>query len=103
MAAPHPSDIDHIIKTLLSPIGFPSCVATLHKFRSDAGIDLADILAALAQKLQQLNVPAHVKVVWLEGLAEIEWCLGGGASEEIQTGAVVGVILRGKLLMGPDI
>jgi replication factor C subunit 3/5 len=99
-AAPRPSDIDRILKSLMSSEGFNSCVGVFKTVKSDRGVDLAEIVTALAKKLQKMNVPANVKIVWLQGLAEIEWLLRCGASEEIQIGASIGVVRRGKLLIG---
>lgn len=60
---------------------------------------LADILTALGEQLNNLNVPAQTKVSWLEGLAEIEWRLSGGGGEAVQTGGLVGVVRNGVELM----
>ena len=38
-------------------------------------------------------------VVWLEGLADVEYRLAGGGSENLQTGGVVGVVRGGCELM----
>lgn len=46
-------------------------------------------------EVQKVDVPAVTRVVWMEGLAEIEWRLAGGGSEAIQTGGLVGVIRKG--------
>lgn len=100
IAAPHPSDIQEIMSTLLSTSDVTSCLNTLDTIKANKGLALADILSALAEQLQQLEVPAQTRITWLEGLAEMEWRLAGGGSETMQTGGLVGVVRNGCELMG---
>ncbi|KAJ5831741.1 hypothetical protein N7474_000052 [Penicillium riverlandense] len=100
IAAPHPADIQQIMTTILSTSDVTSCLNTVQTLKSTKGLALADILSALAEQLQQLEVPAQTRVTWLEGLAEIEWRLAGGGSEAVQTGGMVGVVRNGCELMG---
>lgn len=100
IAAPHPSDIREIMTTLLSTSDVTSCLNTLNTLKQSKGLALADILSALGEELQKLEVPAQTRITWLEGLAEIEWRLSGGGSEAVQTGGLVGVIRSGCELMG---
>lgn len=100
IAAPHPSDIQEIMTTLLATSDVTSCLSTVNTLKTNKGLALADILEALAGQLQQLDVPAQTRVTWLEGLAEIEWRLAGGGSEVMQTGGLVGVIRNGCELLG---
>lgn len=88
------------MSTLLSTSDVTSCLNTLNTIKMNKGLALADILSALAEQLQQLEVPAQTRVTWLQGLAEIEWRLSGGGSETMQTGGMVGVIRNGCELMG---
>ncbi|KAK1139462.1 Subunit of heteropentameric Replication factor C (RF-C) [Aspergillus melleus] len=91
IAAPHPSDIQEILTTLLATSDVTSCLNTVNTLKSNKGLALADILAALGDQLQRLEVPAQTRITWLEGLAEIEWRLASGGSESMQTGGLVGV------------
>jgi len=100
IAAPHPSDIQQIMNTILTTSDVTSCLNTVNTLKSTKGLALADILSALADQLQQLEVPAQTRITWLEGLAEIEWRLSGGGSETVQTGGLVGVMRSGCELMG---
>ena len=99
IAAPHPSDIQMIMMTLLSTTDVTSCLTTIRTLKSSKGLALADILTALATELQRLEVPAQTRVAWMEGLAEVEWRLSGGGSETVQTGGLVGVVRGGCELM----
>ncbi|CRG92373.1 Replication factor C subunit 3 [Talaromyces islandicus] len=100
IAAPHPSDIREIMTTLLSTSDVTSCLNTINTLKTNKGLALADILSALSEQLQTLEVPAQTRISWLEGLAEIEWRLSGGGSEVVQTGGLVGVVRNGCELMG---
>ncbi|KAJ5912631.1 hypothetical protein N7504_001514 [Penicillium tannophilum] len=100
IAAPHPSDIQEIMSTILNTSDVTSCLNTVNTLKATKGLALADILSALADQLQQLEVPAQTRITWLEGLAEIEYRLSGGGSESIQTGGLVGVVRNGCELMG---
>lgn len=100
IAAPHPSDIKEIVATLLSTPDVTSCLNTINTLKATRGLALADILSALGDELQRLEVPAQTRITWLEGLAEVEWRLSGGGSEVIQTGGLVGVVRNGCELLG---
>jgi len=100
IAAPHPSDIREIVSTLLATSDVTSCLTTLNTLKANKGLALADILTALGEQLQKLEVPAQTRVTWLEGLAEVEWRLSGGGSETLQTGGLVGVVRNGCELIG---
>ncbi|KIW18259.1 hypothetical protein PV08_02547 [Exophiala spinifera] len=100
IAAPHPDDIRLIMTTMLSTPDITSCLNTINALKSSRGLALADILTALAEELQSLEVSVATRVTWLQGLAEIEYRLAGGGSEGVQTGGMVGVIRTGCELMG---
>jgi replication factor C subunit 3/5 len=99
IAAPHPADIATIRDTLLSNADVTSCLATINTLKANKGLALADILTALGEELANLEVPAHTKVAWLQGLAEIEHRLSGGGSENLQTGGLVGTVRNGCEIM----
>lgn len=95
IAAPHPSDITAIMNTLIGTTDVTSCLTTINTLKANKGLALADILTALAEELGTQDVPAQTRVLWLEGLAEVEWRLSGGGGETVQTGALVGVVRGG--------
>ncbi|KIW68662.1 hypothetical protein PV04_04590 [Phialophora macrospora] len=100
IAAPHPEDIRLIMTTMLSTPDLTECLRTINALKSSRGLALADILTALADELQTLEVSAPTRVTWLQGLAEIEFRLAGGGSEGVQTGGMIGVVRTGCELMG---
>lgn len=99
IAAPPPDAIKEMISTLLDTSDVTSCLNTINSLKVSQGLALADIITALSEELAKLEVSAEVMITWLDGLANIEHRIAGGASEMIQTGAVVGVVRGGVELM----
>ncbi|TLD10692.1 hypothetical protein PgNI_06499 [Pyricularia grisea] len=100
IAAPPPEAIKEILDTLLATSDVVSCLGTINALKTTRGLALADIITALSEELVKLEVKPEVMITWLDGLAEIEHRVAGGAGEAVQTGAVVGVVRRGVELMG---
>lgn len=99
IAAPSPTSISTIVDTLLSNNDTTSCLTTINSLKQSYGLALADILTALSEELAKLEVPAQTRIWWLQGLADIEYRLAGGGSENIQTGGMVGIVRQGVDLM----
>uniref|UniRef100_L7JPD6 Replication factor C subunit 3 n=1 Tax=Pyricularia oryzae (strain P131) TaxID=1143193 RepID=L7JPD6_PYRO1 len=99
IAAPPPEAIKEILDTLLATSDVVSCLGTINALKTTRGLALADIITALSEELVKLEVKPEVMITWLDGLAEIEHRVAGGAGEAVQTGAVVGVVRRGVELM----
>ena len=100
VAAPPPEAIKKIVDTLLSTSDVTSCLATINTIKVAQGLALADIITAISEELVKLEVKPEVMITWLDALAEVEHRVASGASEAIQTGAVVGAIRNGVELMG---
>lgn len=86
--------------TLLSTPDVTSCLNTIQTLKASKGLALADILTALSTELQALEIPPQTRIVWMEGLANIEWRLAAGGGETVQTGGLVGVLRGGCELIG---
>ncbi|KAL8948586.1 MAG: hypothetical protein Q9222_005237 [Ikaeria aurantiellina] len=99
IAAPHPDDISLIQDTLLQNRDVTSCLNTVNVLKANKGLALADILTAVSEGLEKLEVPPQTRVAWLDGLAEVEYRLSGGGGETVQTGGLVGVVRNGVDLM----
>ncbi|MCJ1363940.1 hypothetical protein MMC16_003049 [Acarospora aff. strigata] len=99
IAAPHPTDIALILDTLLATSDVSSCLNTINRLKSNKGLALADIITSLSDELAKLEVPAQTRVLWLEGLAEVEYRLSGGGGEVVQMGGMVGVVRGGVEVM----
>ncbi|KAK5653440.1 hypothetical protein OQA88_8926 [Cercophora sp. LCS_1] len=100
VAAPPPDAIKKILSTLLSTRDVTTCLATINTLKVSQGLALADIITALSEEIVKLEVKPEVMITWLDALANVEHRVAGGASEVIQTGAVVGAIRNGVELMG---
>jgi replication factor C subunit 3/5 len=88
------------LSTLLETTNVVTCLTTIHTLKATRGLALADILTALGEELVRLDVPAQTRVLWLDGLAEVEARLAGGGGEVVQTGGLVGVVRGGCEVMG---
>ncbi|KAK4167454.1 P-loop containing nucleoside triphosphate hydrolase protein [Cladorrhinum sp. PSN259] len=100
VAAPPPDAIKKIVDTLLSTSDVTSCLSTINSIKVAQGLALADIITAISEELVKLEVKPEVMITWLDALADVEHRVASGASEAIQTGAVVGAIRNGVELMG---
>ncbi|KAI1431970.1 P-loop containing nucleoside triphosphate hydrolase protein [Xylaria sp. CBS 124048] len=100
IAAPPPDAITKIVNTLLTTSDVTTCLSTINTLKVANGLALADIITAVSEQLVTVEVKPEVMIRWLDGLAEIEYRISGGANEAIQTGAVVGVVREGCELMG---
>ncbi|KAI0147800.1 P-loop containing nucleoside triphosphate hydrolase protein [Xylariaceae sp. FL1272] len=100
IAAPPPAAISKIVKTLMETSDVTSCLSTINTLKVANGLALADIITALSEQLSSFQAKPEVMIRWLDGLAEIEYRVSGGANETIQTGAVVGVVREGCELAG---
>ncbi|KAL1895160.1 Subunit of heteropentameric Replication factor C (RF-C) [Ceratocystis pirilliformis] len=100
IAAPPPNAIREIFDTLLGTADVTACLTTINAIKTTQGLALADIVTALADELTKLEVAPEAMITWLDGLADVEYRIAGGANETIQTGALVGVIRSGVELSG---
>ncbi|KAK4186512.1 P-loop containing nucleoside triphosphate hydrolase protein [Podospora australis] len=100
VAAPPPDAIKKIMNTLLATSDVTACLSAINSIKVLQGLALADIITALSEELVKLEVKPEVMITWLDALADIEHRMSSGASEAIQTGAVVGAIRNGVELMG---
>ncbi|KAL5594043.1 hypothetical protein BROUX41_001095 [Berkeleyomyces rouxiae] len=100
IAAPAPNAIREIVDTLLGTADVTACLTTINAIKTTQGLALADIITALADELAKLSVAPEAMITWLDGLADVEYRISGGANEAIQTGALVGIIRSGVELSG---
>ncbi|EGY16475.1 hypothetical protein VD0002_g530 [Verticillium dahliae] len=99
IAAPPPNAVQEILQALLSTADVTSCLSTINSLKVARGLALADIITSLSEEIYKLEVKPEVMISWLDGLADIEHRVAGGAGEAVQTGAVVGVVRSGVELM----
>lgn len=88
---PHPQDIDTFLRTLLATdVSFSASVNALQELLRSKGYALDDFLQLMHHRLivQDLPVPQRVRLTGL--LADIDWRLKQGCSEQVQATAIVG-------------
>jgi len=87
---PHPEDIDTFLRTLLSTtVSFSASVNALQDLLRAKGYALDDFLQLMHHRLivQQMPVQQRVRLTTL--LADIDWRLKQGCSEQVQAAGIV--------------
>ncbi|TPX65715.1 hypothetical protein SpCBS45565_g04938 [Spizellomyces sp. 'palustris'] len=87
--SPLPADISQIADWLLNS-DFATAYENIQQLRITKGLALADIITELHEVLAAMDMPAPVRIVLLDKMAEIEYNLSTSCSEKIQLGALVG-------------
>ncbi|KAJ8104289.1 P-loop containing nucleoside triphosphate hydrolase protein [Lipomyces tetrasporus] len=91
---PRPDDIRMIMDTMMSE-EWGTALRTIRKIKQTNGIALADILQGLFEEIERIQVKPITRAEWIMGLAEIEYRLSSGGSENLQTSGMIGVIKSG--------
>jgi len=88
---PHPKDIDHFLKTLLaSDVSFSASVNALQEVLRAKGYALDDFLQLMHHRLIVQDLPVQQRVRLNILLADIDWRLKQGCSDQVQSTAIVG-------------
>ncbi|KAK9464974.1 P-loop containing nucleoside triphosphate hydrolase protein [Lipomyces arxii] len=91
---PRPSDILLLMDTMMAE-DWGTALQTVRKVKQTNGLALADILQTLFEGMEQIQVHPITRAEWIMGLADIEYRLSSGGSENLQTSAMIGVIKSG--------
>ncbi|ORX94680.1 P-loop containing nucleoside triphosphate hydrolase protein [Basidiobolus meristosporus CBS 931.73] len=86
---PLPHDIEKIVTWMLNE-EFNTAQSNFSKLKTEKGLALQDIVTEIANYIDAIEFPPNVRVYLLDKLAEIEYKLAGGATESIQTSALIG-------------
>jgi replication factor C subunit 3/5 len=86
--SPHPADIRAALSVLLRE-DFSTAAAHISSLGVTKGLAMADIVSEIAKECARLRMPAAQHAQLLEKLADIEYRLAGGATEKIQSMALV--------------
>jgi len=88
---PHPEDIDRFLKTLLSDTAsFAASVRGLQDLLRSKGYALDDFLELMHHRLIVQDLPVQQRVRLNILLADIDWRLKQGCSEQVQAAGIVG-------------
>ncbi|KAK9477463.1 P-loop containing nucleoside triphosphate hydrolase protein [Lipomyces japonicus] len=91
---PRPADIRSILNTIMAE-EWVTALKTVRRVKQSNGLALADILTAINEEIERLEVKPKTRATWISGLADIEYRLSTGGSENLQTSAMIGVIKGG--------
>jgi replication factor C subunit 3/5 len=89
---PHPSDVAQLFESLLVD-DFSACAARVAVLKAEKGVALSDILTGLAQHVARAppeRIPPPAKIYLYQQIADAEHRLMLGASEKINTAALIG-------------
>lgn len=88
---PQPSDIDHFLRTLMnSAVSFAACLKGFQDLLRSKGYALDDFLQLMHEGLVRQEIPVKQRVQLTSTLADIDWRLKLGCSEQVQLAAIIG-------------
>lgn len=94
---PHPQDVQVLFDALVADgVEFSASAQRIATLRAEKGVALSDILSgltALVTAAPVTQLPASAKIYLYQQLADCEYRLSLGASEHINTGALVGAFV----------
>lgn len=93
---PRPADIQTILKWLLEQ-DFNSALTNISQLKLGKGLALQDLLTSLFDQLKLLvDMPSGMKMFLIDELAELEYNLSNGCSENIQLANLVSIFQISK-------
>eukprot|EP00927_Polykrikos_kofoidii_P056604 TRINITY_DN50702_c0_g1_i1.p1 TRINITY_DN50702_c0_g1~~TRINITY_DN50702_c0_g1_i1.p1 ORF type:complete len:399 (-),score=92.35 TRINITY_DN50702_c0_g1_i1:133-1173(-) len=96
---PHPQDIDTFLQTLMSStVSFKAGFDGLQAILQAKGYALDDFLLLMHQRLILQNIPVHQRMHITTILADIDWRIKAGCSEQVQLAAIVGAFHEARAL-----
>lgn len=96
---PHPQDIDRFLQTLLtSDISFKASVHGLRDLLHDKGYALDDFLQLLHERLLVADLPVGQRLRLTTLLADVDWRMKQGCSEQVQLAAFVAAFHEARAL-----
>lgn len=95
-ASPHPTDLDRILAILMNSTTFEAALDEIRQVQEDFAIALQDIVTALFDRVNGLQLPAAMRVYLTTQLADLEYRLTQGTTEALQLGALVGLFMAAR-------
>lgn len=96
---PHPQDIDAFLKSLLdNQVSFSASANHLQELLRSKGYALDDFLQLMHQRLIVQDVPAQQRVKLNILLADIDWRLKQGCSDQVQAAGIVGAFHEARAI-----
>lgn len=98
-ASPHPSEMDRILECLMNSTSYQASYSTIKRIQEEHAIALQDIVGALFDRINDLQVPPTMRLHLTKQLASLEYRLTLGTNEALQMGSLVGIFLTARCLM----
>ncbi|KAJ7224165.1 P-loop containing nucleoside triphosphate hydrolase protein [Mycena pura] len=92
--APHPSDIETIVNSMLSD-EFTTSYTLITLMKAERGLALQDLLTGAFDYVESLELKPQARIYLLDHLATTEHRLSTGASEKLQLTALLGAFKNG--------
>lgn len=99
---PKRSDIEDMLEWMLNK-EFSVAYRNLSVLKKEKGIALQDILTEVHAFVHRIDFPTIVKIHILDKMADIEYRLASGASEKIQTTALVAAFQQAKNMVAKEV
>lgn len=88
---PPPEDIDHFLRTLMNgTLSFAASLQSLRELMLSKGYALDDFLQLMHQRLTMQSMKVEQRLILVEHLANIDWRLKQGCSENLSLAAIIG-------------
>ena len=97
-AAPHPSELDRILECLLTCTDFQTGLDTLRAVQMEHALALQDIVGAIFDRVNALELPPAVRLALTRQLADLEHRLTHGTNEAIQLQSLVALFMASRCL-----
>jgi replication factor C subunit 3/5 len=86
---PNPADAWNFLNIMLNK-SYQDAHNEVMKFKSDKGFALTDVLREMPAFIMRMKITDDVRIFLLDKLSDIEYNLAMGASEKLQTSAMIG-------------
>jgi len=101
-AAPHPSELDRILDCLMNCTNFQTALSTIRAVQEEHALALQDIVGAVFDRINGLQLPALMRMSLTRHLADLEYRLAMGTNEVIQLQSLVGLFMTSRCLIGKE-
>lgn len=95
-ASPHPVDLDRIFQTLLTQADLTAAVSLVRQLQVARGLATVDLVRAMFERLAGVQVTEEMRISLTRLLADIEYRLAKGATEQVQLVAMCGAFIASR-------
>lgn len=102
-ATPHPSELQRILDCLMNCSNFQTALGTIKRVQEEHSLALQDIVGALFDRINSLQIPAAFRISLTKQLADLEYRLTLGTNEALQLQSLIGLFMTSRCLMNKTI